>query len=193
MVSMCISSWILNQPELYNDFRYILGIWFVLKIKEDKNIFTSFRSHTWLFRMHYLTHLPHWLSLWAKPSCSEQPAIPGDPSFSHHFSSTSRLLKYKAKHRTHPPIFPALWAFWVKPSCPEQAASQETSTHLPHIFPLSLNLRLLNHTELQIWNHIAQGYPSEACHRWTIEIQPPSNTDYNKNIQRPKPSRWLYK
>jgi hypothetical protein len=57
--------------------------------------------------------------------------------------------------------------------------------------PPSTDLRLLNHTELQVQNHKAQGYPSEACHTRIIEVHPLPNTDYNKNSQEPKLSRWL--
>jgi hypothetical protein len=53
-----------------------------------------------------------------------------------------------------------------------------------------LNLWLLN-TDLQIWNHTAQGYLAEACHTRTIKVNFPSNTNFNKNIQKSKPFRWL--
>jgi hypothetical protein len=54
-----------------------------------------------------------------------------------------------------------------------------------------LNLRLLNHTKLQVWNHIVQGYSSEACHTWTIKVHPLPNIYYNKDIQEPKASSWV--
>jgi hypothetical protein len=52
-------------------------------------------------------------------------------------------------------------------------------------------MELPNHTDLQILNHTAQGYPSETCHTRTIEVNPPPNTYHNKTIQGPKLSRWL--
>jgi hypothetical protein len=54
-----------------------------------------------------------------------------------------------------------------------------------------LDLQILNHTDLQIRNHTAQGYASEACHTRTIKVNTPPNTFYNRNIQGPKASRWL--
>jgi hypothetical protein len=40
--------------------------------------------------------------------------------------------------------------------------------------------------DLQLLNHTAQGSPSENCYTRIIEVNPPPNIYYNRNIKGPK-------
>lgn len=103
------------------------------------------------------TSLAGW-SLCAKPSCSEQAAISGVLRFSHHLSYTytSTILLNNKGNLSFPHPFPhSLSPLDQQSSCPDSLPSQGKSILLPPLQQLSLALRLLNHTELHIWNHTA--------------------------------------
>jgi hypothetical protein len=116
----------------------------------------------------------------------------GECLFSHCLSSTS----IRGLNHTRNLPFPNPCYLFSEPSGPSQATlsslASQGDIHSPVTSLPNLTGPETPETHrLQVRNHTAQGYPSEACHTKTIEIHSPPKTYYNKRIQEPKLSKWL--
>lgn len=150
--------------------------------------FTSFRFLNPTSKFPFPTVFPAGWALWAKPSFPEHHAILRGPPFFHYSSPTFIRFLNPTGRLLFP--HPSSLLTWVKPSFSEQPASLG---RLPFSYHLSTHLH-------QIWD----SWTIQTCRSRTI--QPKilirglpyywgsihcHNIYYEKNIQKPKASRWL--